>query len=80
MSGLGIFLPGLVKYWQEKRVIERNGLAFLLNFRKKYDTWELLHLITQNKELLNGYTEGFWGASGDSDTETGLHSPKKGVE
>jgi hypothetical protein len=36
MSGLGIVLPDLVEYWQEKRAHERNGLTFLLNFRKEY--------------------------------------------
>jgi len=36
MSGLGIVLPDLVKYWQEKRTQQRNGLTFLLNFRKEF--------------------------------------------
>jgi len=43
MSGLGIVLPDLVQYWQEKRGHERNGLTFLLNFRREYpsvfDAW-----------------------------------------
>ena len=39
MSGLGLVLPDLAKYWQEKRTQERNGLTFLLNFRKGYSEY-----------------------------------------
>jgi hypothetical protein len=39
MTAIGIALPDIVKFWEKRGEKKRNGICYLLNFRKLADKW-----------------------------------------